>query len=191
MIPRFSYLLHALLLLVSTAASPLQSRDSNSQVSSYWYEQVTHDGISPFIADNATYQVYRNVKDFGAKGDGVTDDTAAIQEAINAQDRGPGGNGRGTTGAPASVYFPSGTYLVSSMIQMYVDTVLFGDPIDRPVIKAASHFSGNYLVNGYDPSLDPTINFYIVVKNFILDSTSVSSSSNLTLLTGGCLRLVN
>tara|TARA_Y100000114_G_scaffold107004_1_gene100320 strand:+ start:324 stop:2102 length:1779 start_codon:yes stop_codon:yes gene_type:complete len=37
-----------------------------------------------------------SVKDFGAVGDGTTDDTAAIQAAINVQ---------------KSVYFPSGTYL--------------------------------------------------------------------------------
>lgn len=40
-----------------------------------------------------------NVKDFGAIGDGVTDDTAAIQAAIDAN--------------IGSIFFPRGTYLVS------------------------------------------------------------------------------
>ena len=44
-----------------------------------------------------------SVKDFGAKGDGVTDDTVAIQNAINAIS---------TIGAV--LYFPSGIYKVSS-----------------------------------------------------------------------------
>ena len=43
-----------------------------------------------------------SVKDFGAKGDGTTDDTAAIQAALNT------GN--------STIYFPSGTYLISSTI---------------------------------------------------------------------------
>jgi parallel beta-helix repeat protein len=43
-----------------------------------------------------------NVKDHGATGNGTTDDTAAIQAAINA------------TPALGVVYFPAGTYLVQS-----------------------------------------------------------------------------
>jgi hypothetical protein len=46
-----------------------------------------------------------NVKDFGAKGDGVADDTPAIQKAINAVAAKPGGG---------NVIFPKGTYLLDS-----------------------------------------------------------------------------
>jgi hypothetical protein len=56
-----------------------------------------------------------NVKDFGAIGDGVADDTAAIQAAVN----GSGGK---------AVYFPSGTYKISQALVISGSGVsLFGD----------------------------------------------------------------
>lgn len=47
------------------------------------------------------YDGYLNVKSFGAVGDGVTDDTAAIQAAINS--------------GAKEVFFPEGTYVVSNL----------------------------------------------------------------------------
>ena len=44
--------------------------------SPYWLQDMKHQGTSAFNVNPATYKVYRNVKDYGAKGDGVTDDTA-------------------------------------------------------------------------------------------------------------------
>ena len=35
----------------------------------YWLENIQHQGFSPFHPDPTSYQVFRNVKDFGAKGD--------------------------------------------------------------------------------------------------------------------------
>jgi polygalacturonase len=41
----------------------------------FWLESMPHLGTAPY-ATAANYKVFRNVKDYGAKGDGVTDDTA-------------------------------------------------------------------------------------------------------------------
>jgi parallel beta-helix repeat protein len=59
-----------------------------------------------FIDSRALAQGGRifNVKEFGAKGDGMADDTAAIQRTIDkAPDR-------------STIYFPAGTYLVANFV---------------------------------------------------------------------------
>lgn len=55
-----------------------------------------------------------SVKDFGAIGDGVTDDTAAIQAAVDATPTG------------TTIYFPAGTYAVSDEIRINKPLVVRG-----------------------------------------------------------------
>ncbi len=52
-----------------------------------------------------------NVKAYGAKGDGVTDDTAAIRAAIEAN------IDKNRYAGPAFYYFPAGTYLLSGPVE--------------------------------------------------------------------------
>jgi hypothetical protein len=65
-----------------------------------------------------------SVKDFGAVGNGVADDTAAIQAAITAS-------------ANKSVYFPSGTY-VATTLTVANPCRLFGEGIIKKTTAASS-----------------------------------------------------
>ena len=38
---------------------------NTTATSSFWYENIAHNGISPFIANGDQWKIYRNVKDFG------------------------------------------------------------------------------------------------------------------------------
>lgn len=55
-----------------------------------------------------------NVKSYGAVGNGTTDDTVAVQAAVNAAPVG------------GAVYFPTGTYIVSSPIKLQAGVTYFG-----------------------------------------------------------------
>jgi hypothetical protein len=58
---------------------------------------------------------YVSVKDFGAVGDGVADDTAEIQAAIDAAPEG------------GAIYFPNGTYAISAALIVDKALTLYGD----------------------------------------------------------------
>lgn len=49
-----------------------------------------------------------NVKDFGARGDGTTDDSSAVQAALDVAQQGPA----------RSVYFPSGEFLITKTLRV-------------------------------------------------------------------------
>jgi hypothetical protein len=138
----------------------------------FWQETILQLGESPFAP--AGYQVWRNVMDYGAKGDGVTDDTAAIQLAITSGGR-CGANCGSSTVYPATVYFPSGTYLISGSIVQYFNTKLLGNPISVPTLLASSSFVGLGVINS-DFYTGPqsewylnTNNFLRSIRNFIID----------------------
>lgn len=77
-------------------------------------------------------RLYRNVKDFGAVGDGKADDTAAIQKAIDHNQ----GNKLNKPGGV--VYLPAGVYKVTKRLNMWWCMVLMGDPRDPPTILLPS-----------------------------------------------------
>ncbi|WP_299015380.1 glycosyl hydrolase family 28-related protein [uncultured Caulobacter sp.] len=66
---------------------------------------------TPAIRDLPPMSEWNSVRDLGAKGDNVTDDTAAIQKAIDAH---------------RVVYFPTGFYRVTDTLKLRPDTVLIG-----------------------------------------------------------------
>lgn len=71
-----------------------------------------------------------SVKDFGAVGDGTTDDTLAIQNALVAA-------------AGGRLYFPTGTYIYSTTLTIPSSTHLFGDGPQNTVVKVSPSFATN------------------------------------------------
>ena len=96
--------------------------------SDYWFEHVTH-GWS-----------YRNVTAFGARGDGVTDDTAAIQAAIDFERGGDAGSNADKSAA--FVYIPAGTYKVTDTLVVWKWTTIQGNALCPPVLLLPSRTPG-------------------------------------------------
>ncbi|KAK3175587.1 hypothetical protein K4F52_010138, partial [Lecanicillium sp. MT-2017a] len=82
--------------------TPDQERGSDE----YWMARLENLGTQPF-GEDISYKVFRNVKDYDAKGDGITDDTKAINRAISDGNR-CGADCYGSSVKGAVVYFPPG-----------------------------------------------------------------------------------
>ena len=101
-----------------------------------------------------------DVRAYGAVGDGVQDDTAAIQEAINEAGNAGGG----------VVYVPVGTYLISTSLKANGNGVYIcgagigwehgdGQPLAGTVLQASSSFPlGSPFIIWQDPAVATTYN---------------------------------
>lgn len=85
------------------ATTPLSGAEEFPLVQNGVTKRAPVSAAGPFV----------NVKTYGAKGDNLTDDTAAIQAAVDAVFAAGGG----------TVYFPSGTYLVTSIVKIWTAAI--------------------------------------------------------------------
>ncbi|KAI8936911.1 exo-1,3-beta-glucanase [Plenodomus lindquistii] len=149
----------------------------------YWLNDLSGKGRAAFNANPDGYKVFRNVKEYGAKGDGVTDDSDAINRAISDGNRCGPGVCDSSTDSPAVVYIPSGTYLIGKPIIFYYMTQLIGNPKNLPVLKAAPTLSALALIdaspyqNNGAPGWTSTNIFMRQIRNLIIDGTAVPPTS--------------
>lgn len=112
----------------------------------------SHAGYFSGVRDLPRYPVLTSVRDHGAKGDGITDDTAAFREAL------------GSVRERGAVLVPAGRYLISDVVEIKRSgVVLRGEGPDTSVlvlpkplseihpranvdaVKSAYSFSGGFL----------------------------------------------
>jgi len=104
-----------------------------------------------------------NVKSRGAVGDGATNDSSAIQDAINA-----------AQAVGGLVYFPPGTYLISSTLQITAGVALAGTG-SQSVIKGSGTFANLVAVNTGDP---------VMFSNLSFEASGSATSGALISITG-------
>lgn len=102
-------------------------------------KNITTDNIAA-RAVNSTLGVPVNVKHFGATGDGVTDDTVAIQSALNV-----GGD----------IRIPEGTYIVNKL-SIITDTRIVGSGYNKSILKrkAGADLNSDLLAMTVDSHLE-------------------------------------
>ncbi len=101
-----------------------------------------------------------NAKQYGAMGNGTTDDTAAIQAAINA-----------ASGTNQACYIPAGTYLISSQLNLDGTPSLIGDGIAKTIISV----SGAITALRVNETATTSDNRYIELQGFTIDCNSVGT----------------
>jgi hypothetical protein len=95
----------------------------------------------------------------------------------------------GSTTKNAIVYFPPGTYLISTTIPMPFGTQVIGDANDRPTLLASASFIGLGVLStdkytgggtgsdgGDQEYYVNTANFYRQIRNIIIDITQTQDS---------------
>ena len=111
-----------------------------------------------------------NVREFGARGDGVADDTGAVQSAINAAKTGE------------TIYFPSGIYNVSNFAVKNRSGLSFVGEGEKSVIKQKA---GAARIATVETSRD------IVISNLAFDANGIVSYGGVVFYAVSGVRIEN
>lgn len=155
----------------------------------YWLDEQDHNqqgaGFAPYTK-SSLYPVYRNVMDYSVVNDGSGNQTPKLQQAIDDDGVGGSRKGHGVTRYPAQVYLPGGVYQLETTLNLTVGTIIVGNPLNPPIIKAGPGFRGDYLIMGYDShNGNPETSFATLVKNVIVDTTALQPDRQFTALQWG------
>ncbi len=102
-----------------------------------------------------------SVKDFGAIGDGVTDDTTSIQAAITAGKQ---------------VHFPAGTYKLTAVVRLKRDRILFGDGRVNTIINQTGDVSAFEM----DETTDAALVYGIVIKDMSITKGALTATTGIS-----------
>jgi hypothetical protein len=136
---------HVAPLALTAQAAPVSPSSGRTAV----YVESTYGQVqtktSAGVVRNLSFENVYNVKDYGATGDGSTDDAAAIQAALDLA----------SSTNPGSVLFiPAGTYKVSSELEIKGSVWIQAAP--GATIRRGSS-SMQYLIKNFNASYGPTL----------------------------------
>jgi hypothetical protein len=93
----------------------------------------TVGSISAYLLNNSVF----NVKDYGATGDGLTNDTVAVRKAIAAANASVGREGGFKSQVGAILYIPRGTYRLTEQLTPYPGVSMVGEGLWNTVLLFA------------------------------------------------------
>jgi hypothetical protein len=134
---------------------------------------ATGGATATWQAQNAQAQdLTVSVKDYGAGGQGVTDDTTAIQNAINAVSTAGGG----------TVFFPPGSYVITASLMLKNGVKLVGNMGAGGRADGGTVISASTAVTGYAIDMPGTTVMYAAVIGLCVTCTAGT--------TGGGIRFI-
>ena len=105
--------------------------------------------------------IYFNVKQYGAKGDGSTDDTAAINATLAA-----------LPSAGGTIFFPPGTYLISSTLVVSSDNVQLIGAGWNAIVTPKNTFTGAPLIKVAAPGGAGNFRYGIKIADLYLNGNN-------------------
>ncbi len=152
-----------------------QTSNGNSQILTQWSKNdnlITHvykgstsiaanTGVFPNVSTirpiGSKFDDFVSVKDYGAKGDGITDDTDSIQRAINDMwnSRAPDQSGQSSMRA---IICPAGNYLISNTLYLRPQIGLIGEGSSRTIFTMIANTNAATCILSTADSLGQTEN---------------------------------